>query len=67
MIDAERNRCTGRAVTEPDWYRMVPPPKKLKWSLRDNTNYMETGVLAALQYTASNGSDDARATSGAAA
>jgi hypothetical protein len=53
-IDPERNRYTGRAVTEQDWYRMVPPPKKLKWSLRNNTNYMETGVLAALQYAASN-------------
>lgn len=54
VIDPERNRYTGRAVTEQDWYRMVPPPKKLKWSLRNNTNYMETGVLAALQYAASN-------------
>ena len=57
VIDGERNRYTGRAVTEPDWYRMVPPPKKLKWSLRNNTNYMQTGVLAALQYTARNKSE----------
>jgi len=57
VIDPERNRYTGRPVTEQDWYRMVPPPKKLKWSLRNNTNYMETGVLAALQYTARNGSE----------
>ena len=56
-IDPERNRWTGRAVTEPDWYRMVPPPKKLKWSLRNNTNYMETGVLTALQYAARNSSE----------
>ena len=54
VIDGERNRYTGRAVTEADWYRMVPPPKKLKWSLRNNTNFMQTGVLAALQYTARN-------------
>jgi hypothetical protein len=57
VIDPERNRWTGRAVTEQDWYRMVPPPKKLKWSLRNNTNYMETGVLAALQYAANNSSE----------
>src|SRR5262245_46095710 len=57
VIDGERIRYTGRAVTEPDWYRMVPPPKKLKWSLRNNTNYMETAVLAALQYSARNGSE----------
>ncbi|HEY7922900.1 MAG TPA: peptidase, partial [Vicinamibacteria bacterium] len=56
-IDPERNRWTGRAVTEADWYRMVPPPKKLKWSLRNNTNYMETGVLTALQFAARNSSE----------
>jgi len=53
-LDPERNKFTGRAVTERDWYRMVPPPKKFKWSLRNNTNYMETAVLAALDYTARN-------------
>jgi Zinc carboxypeptidase len=57
VIDGERIRYTGRPVTEPDWYRMVPPPKKLKWALRNNTNYMETAVLAALQYSARNGSE----------
>lgn len=54
FLDPERNKYTGRPVTETDWYRMVPPPKKFKWSLRNNTNYMQTGVLAALQYTARN-------------
>jgi hypothetical protein len=53
-LDPERNRYTGRPVTEKDWYRMVPPPKTFKWSLRNNTNYMQTGVLAALEYTARN-------------
>lgn len=57
VIDGERNLYTGKPVTEADWYRMVPPPKKLKWSLRDNTNYMETAVLAALQFTARNASE----------
>jgi Zinc carboxypeptidase len=57
VLDPERIRYTGRAVTEADWYRMVPPPRKLKWSLRNNTNYMETAVLAALQYTARNGAE----------
>lgn len=57
VIDPERNRYTGRAVTEPDWYRMVPPPKKLQWSLRNNTNFMQTGVLAALQFSARNSSE----------
>ncbi len=57
-IDPEREKYTGKPVTDPDWYRTVPPPaKKFKWSLRDNTNYMESGVLAALQYAARNGPD----------
>ena len=54
-LDLDDERYTGKPVTEADWYRASPPPKKFKWSLRDNTNYMETGVLAALQYTAQNG------------
>jgi hypothetical protein len=57
FLDPERNKYTGRAVTEQDWYRMVPPPRKLRWSLRNNTNYMETGVLTALQYAARNSAD----------
>jgi hypothetical protein len=56
-LDPERNRFTGKPVTEPDWYRVLPPPKRLRWSLRDNTNYVQTGVLAALQYAALNGPD----------
>jgi hypothetical protein len=54
FIDPEEE-YTGKPVTEPDWYRSLPPPKRFRWSLRDNTNYMETGVLAALDYTAANG------------
>ena len=54
-LDPDDERYTGKPVTETDWYRTSPPPKKFKWSLRDNTNYMETGVLAALQYTALHG------------
>jgi len=57
FLDPERNKYTGRPVTEQDWYRMVPPPRKLRWSLRNNTNYMETGVLTALEYAARNSSD----------
>jgi hypothetical protein len=56
-LTPDLNKYTGRPVTEADWYRTLPPPKKFRWSLRDNTNYMETGVLAALQYAADNGAD----------
>lgn len=57
-LDPERNRYAGKHVTEAEWYRSVPAPKKpFRWSLRDNTNYMETGVLAALEYASKNGAD----------
>ncbi len=56
-LDPESNRYTGKPVTEPDWYRALPPPKTLRWSLRNNTNYMQTGVLAALQYATRHGQD----------
>ncbi len=57
VLDPTDEIYTGRPVTEPDWYRPWPPPRKLRWSLRNNTNYMQTGVLSALQYTARNGQD----------
>lgn len=55
FLEPDDNEYTGKPVTEPDWYRTSPPPRKFKWSLRNNTNYMETGVLAALEYAATNG------------
>ena len=57
-LEPDRYTFAGRNVTQTDWYRSLPAPKKpFRWSLRDNTNYMETGVLAALQYTARNAPD----------
>ncbi len=41
----------GPEPTEREWYRPLPPYKEVDWSMRDNTNYMETGVLSALQMT----------------
>jgi len=38
-----------------EWYRVLPPPSgKFSWSARDNVNYNETGILAALDYSATN-------------
>jgi len=34
-----------------EWFRPWPATGEFEWSLRDNTNYGETGVLTALQYT----------------
>ena len=48
------NSGTGRGGGQPrEWYRGLPiPPEALQnFSRRDNTNYMETGVLSGLQLT----------------
>jgi hypothetical protein len=50
--DLSETRIAGKLVSEAEWYRPWPPQKKLRWSLRNNTNYMEAGVLAALGYAA---------------
>src|SRR5689334_4570637 len=42
----------GGGMTAREWYRPLPPPRELVWSMRNNTNYMETGVLSALELTA---------------
>ncbi len=54
VLRAEEERYVGRPVTSQEWYRPMPPPRKFMWSLRNNTNYMESGCLAALDYTAKN-------------
>ncbi|MEW5982678.1 MAG: M14 family zinc carboxypeptidase [Acidobacteriota bacterium] len=41
----------GGGQTSREWYRPLPPYPEVEWSLRNNTNYMETGVLSALQLT----------------
>jgi hypothetical protein len=41
----------GNDQTVREWFRPNPPYKTVEWSMRDNTNYMETGVLSALQMT----------------
>ena len=40
--------------TTVEWYRPLPPPaqKSFTWSARDNVNYNETAILAALDHTA---------------
>jgi hypothetical protein len=54
VIRPDEERYAGRPVTSREWYRPMPPPHKFLWSLRNNTNYMESGCLAALDYTAKN-------------
>ncbi|MFO1406577.1 MAG: M14 family zinc carboxypeptidase [Steroidobacteraceae bacterium] len=38
--------------TSSEWWRLVPPPAAFRWSARDNVNYNETGMLAALDFSA---------------
>ncbi len=54
VLRPNEERYVNRPVTSREWYRPLPPPRKFRWSLRDNTNYMETGCLAILDYTAKN-------------
>jgi hypothetical protein len=42
----------GGGMTGREWYRPLPPYKEVVWSMRNNTNYMETGVLSALELAA---------------
>jgi hypothetical protein len=37
-------------LTKREWYRPNPPYKTVLWSMRDNTNYAETGVLTSLKF-----------------
>lgn len=48
----EGGMAPGGGQTTREWYRPLPPYPEVEWSLRNNTNYMQTGVLSALQLTA---------------
>ncbi len=45
-------RTLPASETSRAWYRPNPPLPKVKWSLRNNTNLEESGVLLALDYVA---------------
>jgi len=40
--------------TSRTWYRQSPPLPRVMWSLRNNNNYEETGLLVSLNYFAQN-------------
>jgi hypothetical protein len=42
----------GPDQTSREWYRPSPPYKQVVWSMRNNTNYMQTAVLSALHLAA---------------
>ncbi len=37
-------------LSKRQWFRPSPPYKEVVWSMRNNTNYAETGVLTSLQF-----------------
>jgi len=43
----------GGDYSKREWYRPNPPYKQVLWSMRNNTNYAETGVLTSLQFASS--------------
>ena len=54
--DTKKRKLTTRQTSQ-EWYRPNPPLEETMWSLRNNTNYMQSGVLTALKYTADNGKE----------
>ena len=53
--DLTDREYAGKKVTTQQWYRTEPPDEEVRWSLRNNTNYMQSGVLSSLTFTARNG------------
>ncbi len=47
-------RTLSPSETEKTWYRQDPPLPRALWSLRDNNNYEQTGLLVSLEYFANN-------------
>ena len=45
-------RKIPESASSQEWFRPNPPLAKTKWSMRNNANYSQTGVLASLTYTA---------------
>src|SRR3954451_11344114 len=48
------DRTLPPSETSRTWYRQNPPLPRVKWSLRNNNNYEETGLLVSLNYFANN-------------
>jgi hypothetical protein len=53
LVPATEDRVV-RGASQRDWFRPNPPYPKVRWALRNNTNYEESGILTALKYMADN-------------
>ena len=49
-----RERTLPPTQTSRTWYRQNPPLPKVNWSLRNNNNYQQTGLLVSLGYFTNN-------------
>jgi hypothetical protein len=49
-----QDRTLSANETSRTWYRQNPPLSRVRWSLRNNNNYEQTGLLISLNYVASN-------------
>jgi len=49
-----RERVLSPNQTSRTWYRQNPPLPRVMWSLRNNNNYEQTGLLVSLNYFATN-------------
>ncbi|REJ76008.1 MAG: peptidase [Acidobacteria bacterium] len=54
MRDLGDSRYAGEKVIDRTWYRPSPPDEEVKWSMRNNLNYMSSGVYVSLEYAARN-------------
>ena len=50
-VETTAPSASGGGQSQREWYRPLPATGEFDWSLRNNTNYGETGVLTALQFT----------------
>ncbi|MGE5362353.1 MAG: hypothetical protein ACM3NQ_25335, partial [Bacteroidales bacterium] len=47
-------RTLSATETSRTWWRQNPPVGRVRWSLRNNNNYEQTGLIVSLSYVASN-------------
>lgn len=52
--DLTYSSYAGDKITDKTWYRSIPPERKLTWSMRNNVNFMQSGVIASLEMVANN-------------
>lgn len=48
------DRTVGGEATSRTWFRPNPPLPRVKWSLRNNVNLSQSGILLAMNYVANN-------------